>query len=84
MPNKQNQSQSDLEDDIKAPSMGQPGKETGVDEEESTTETSSGLEDDDEGAESRDEETPTRTGEELEDEAENDAGYDSGAKGQPR
>jgi hypothetical protein len=84
--NNQNQSQSGLEDDIKTPNMGQPGKGAGFDE-ESVTETSSGLDDGDEALEQEDEDLDDLEGDHIDDlgeEAENDAGFDAGAKGQPR
>lgn len=83
----QNQSQSGLEDDIKTPSMGQPGKGGSGFDEESITETSSGLDDGDEALDQEDEDLDDLEGDHVDDlgeEAENDAGFDAGAKGQPR
>jgi hypothetical protein len=83
-----NHSQSGLEDDIKAPTMDPPRKPGDAD-----------IEGDDRGRvgrrdggglEQRDEDVPTRQGDDVGDEADeadeanNDAGYDGGAKSQPR
>jgi hypothetical protein len=95
MPTKQpnqNQSQSGLEDDIKNPSTGFPRRGVDMEDDEAVTKTGNGLDDGDEALEEGDQ--PVRNvegddleiddGAELEDEAENDAGFDAGAKGQPR
>lgn len=81
-----NQNQSGLEDDIKTPSVGQPGKGGSMDE-DSITQTGSELEDGDEALEQEDEDVDDLEGDHVDDlgeEAENDAGFDTGAKGQPR
>lgn len=60
-----NQNQSTMEDDLKTPGLGQPGKQPAEEEEiEGATETSSGLEDDDEGLEEEDDEVGDSAGDE--------------------